>query len=193
MFDAGLASGTGEVDGASRLRFVAVVVRESSGAGTLFVPVRGLPLRPDDRCCGSESTSGVVGKGVLGCSGLIFGGRPGFLLGGSMSSEVFDATECDGLSRRTGVVLMSAGSGFADSTSCLSAEPSGSCLTDFRGGDSWSESGLISRSSLEGLRGRNPIGTDLRFHGVELALCTLAVRLWGRVGTGVVFAETGYW
>ena len=112
---------------------------------------------------------------MLGCSCLIFGGRPGLLFAGSATSDVFDTIERDGLSRwmESGFLSLD----FAPLDSVWVFYSSESCLNLFSGEDSWSESGLISRSSLVGLRGRKPSGKDLRFQGVELALRTLVARL----------------
>lgn len=82
--------GAGEAEGASRFLLVAVEVRGGSDL-LVMVPARARPLRPDDFCCCSESD--VVGAGVLGASGLIFGGLPTFLLGGFGVSDRFDMTD----------------------------------------------------------------------------------------------------
>lgn len=70
------------------------------------------------------------------------------------------------------------------------------CFSSFSTGilgseESSSEIGLTSRSSLVGLRGRNPGGMFLFFHGVELVL-DMKTALVSDLGTGVVFAEAGY-
>jgi len=72
------------------LRFVVVV---AFGASVLLVavPARGRPLRPEERCCCSES--GVVGTGVLGGSGFTFDGLPTRLLGGSGASETLESMD----------------------------------------------------------------------------------------------------
>lgn len=51
------------------------------------------------------------------------------------------------------------------------------CLGLFGGEKSSSDSGLTSRSSLDGLRGLKDIGVPLFFHGVEVPLRYIEVRL----------------
>src|SRR5689334_7773201 len=75
------ARGAGEADEGSRfLLFVFTVLRGSFWPAEVLP--RGRPLRPDDRCCCSESDVDV-GAGVVGSSGLTLSGRAARLLGGS--------------------------------------------------------------------------------------------------------------
>ena len=69
---------------------MAIVVLEGS-ALLVGVSALGRPLRPEERCCCSESD--VVGAGVLGGSVFTFGGLPARLLGGSSVSEAWDITD----------------------------------------------------------------------------------------------------
>lgn len=183
--------GTGEFGEASRLRFVAVVAVLVFGRSSLAVevPARGLPLRPEERCCCSESE--VVGAGVVGGSGLTLGGRPTRLFGSSTASEAFDSTDWDRNEFAAGVALLSRGVLFlAALLSCFDGLP-GRRFGLSGGGESWSDSGLTSLSSRDGLRGLKPDGIDFLFHGVELALRTSGDLVLG-LGNGVVLAEAGY-
>lgn len=88
---------------------------------------------------------------------------------------MLDRTDCDRLRLTAGVALFSRCRNFLiDSPSCLECR---SALLGLSGdGDSRSDNGLISRSSLDGLRGRKLIGVFLFFHGVEVALRNTEVR-----------------
>lgn len=76
--------------------------------------------------------------------------------------------------------MLSRLTGFSD----LDSEVSG-------GGEPVSDIGLTSRSSRDGLRGLNPDGCDLFFHGVDPPLLKIAVRLSG-LDMGVLLDEAGY-
>ena len=102
---------------------------------------------------------------MAGGSALILGGRPTFRFGGSGASEAFERIDCDRLWLMSDV-LVACGRAFLIRRGCFFGL-SGS-------GESSSERGLTSLSSLDGLRGLKPRGVDRLFHGVELALRTIA-------------------
>lgn len=160
------------------------------GGSILLVAVlaRGRPLRPEERCCCSESD--VVGAGVLGGSAFTFGGLPTRLLGGSGASETCDSTDWDLLGSAVGVALLSRGMLFRIVEVSLFGG-----LPGFRLGlsesDSWSDRGLTSLSSRDGLRALNGRGVERLFQGVELPL-RIAAALLCDLGTGVVLADAGY-